>query len=179
MYSELSFKLGSQRLKSHCPCPQRNTAFWFCSCLLNFWIIGVIWDSLGVHSLWAWMVVIVGTRNAVISLVLFPAGDMGPSVICKLLTIPLPGSPRGIFYMLAHESFTFGFCQSPPLGAIVDLLSVVCVPVSCTGWVVFGKAGENVFPFVFPSMGFRVSHFRQIFSEKTSWKNPTNTMSPC
>ena len=62
--------------------------------------------------------------------------------------------------MWANESIPFGYCQSPPLRAIVDLLSVVCVPVSCV--VVFGKAGENAFPFVFPSVRFRVFYFRQM-----------------
>lgn len=84
MYSGPTFKLGLQRLKSHCPCPQRITVFWFWSCLLNFWIIGVIWDFLGIPSLWTWTVVIIGTGNTVISLVLLPAGDTRLSVICKI-----------------------------------------------------------------------------------------------
>ena len=150
MYSELSFKLGLQRLKSHCPCPQRIAAFWLCSCLLNFWILGVICGSLGDPNLWTWVVISLGTWNAaVISLVSFPARDRGPSVIYK---IPYPiflGSPSGMLYMLANESIPFGCYQSPPFGAVVDLLSAVCAPVSCV-WLIVAELSRPLSPLRFP-----------------------------
>lgn len=177
-YSELSFKLGSRRLKSHCPCPQRNTALWFCSCLLNFWIIGVIWDSLGVHTLWAWMVVITGTRNAVISLVLFPAGDMGPSVICKILTVHFRGAPEASSTCWQMSPFLLDSASHLPLGP-----SFICCLWSVCPWAAqaesFWQSWGECLPLCVSLCGVQSVSFQAEFSEKTSWKNPTNTKSPC
>ena len=153
MYSELSFKLGSQRLKSHCPCPQRNTALWFCSCLLNFWIVGVIWDSLGVHSLWAWMVVIVGTRNAVISLVLFPAGDMGPSVICKLLTIHFRRAPEASSTCWHMSPFLLDSASHLPLGPLLICCLWSMRPWTAQAELLLAKLGRMSSSLCFPLWG--------------------------
>lgn len=100
--------------------------FWFCSCHLNSWIIGVFWDSLGVSSLWTGMVVIIVTWSTVMSLVLLLAGDKGTSAICKLPSQIFLGSPRGVLSMLANNTISFGCWQLPPFGTTVALLSVLC-----------------------------------------------------
>lgn len=166
-YSELSFKLGSQRLKSHCPCPQRNTALWFCSCLLNFWIIGVIWDSLGIHSLWAWMVVIVGTQNAVISLVLFPAGNMGPSVICKILAIHFRGAPEASSTCWQMSPFLSDSASHLPLGPLlICCLWSVC-PWAAQAELFLAKLGRMSSPLCFPLWGSECLISGRFFREES------------
>lgn len=165
MYSGTTFKLGLWRLKSHCSCPQKITVFWFCSCRLNSWIIGVIWDSLGVPSLWTGMVVIIVTWNIVISLVLLLVGDTGPLAICKLPSQIFLGGPRGVFYMLANKSISFGCCQLPPFGATVELPSVVCASElhGCL-WQIWG---EWLPPLCFPLWGSE-TFISDDLSDKTS-----------
>ena len=177
-YSELSFKLGSRRLKSHCPCPQRNTALWFCSCLLNFWIIGVIWDSLGIHTLWARIVVITGTRNAVISLVLFPAGDMGPSVICKILTVHFRGAPEASSTCWQMSPFLLDSASHPPRDHRSSAVCGLCAR-ELRRLSHFWQSWGECLPLCVSLCGVQSGSFQADFSQKTSWKNPTNTKSPC
>lgn len=89
---------------------------------------------------------------------------MGPSVICKIPYKTFLGSPRDVLYMLPNESIPFGHCQASPFGAILDLRSVVCAPVSCKA--VCDEARRMPSPFVLPSLTFGVFHFRRFVRQE-------------
>lgn len=112
------------------------------------------------------MVVInVGTQNAVISLVLFPAGNMGPLSFVRFLPYT-SGEPQRHLHMLANESFPFRILPVTSLGPLlICCLWSVC-PWAAQAELFLAKLGECP-PFVFPLWGLECLISGRFFREES------------